>query len=81
MTEKPSVTLPAIVEKIIDSPHPGEPQKAQINIQEGAEPLYQEIRIENTLTDANGQEVKLKRGAKVEVTVEASPSGVIPARE
>jgi hypothetical protein len=79
MTEKPSVTLPAIVEKIIDSPNPGEPQKAQINIQEGAEPLYQEIRIENTLTDANGQEVKLKKGAKVEVTVEASPSGVIPA--
>lgn len=79
MTENPSVTLPAIVEKIIDSPHTGEPQKAQINIQQGAEPLYREIRIENTLTDENGQEVKLKPGAKVEVTVEASPSGVIPA--
>jgi len=79
MPEKPSVTLPAVVEKVIDSLQPGEPQKAQINIQEGAEPLYKEIRIENTLRDENGQEVKLKEGAKVELTVEASPSGVIPA--
>jgi uncharacterized protein YfaS (alpha-2-macroglobulin family) len=78
MPEKPSVTMPAIVEKIIDSPHSGKPEKAQINIQDG-EPLYREIRIENTLTDENGQEVKLKQGAKVEVTVEATPSGVIPA--
>lgn len=77
MTDKPSVTLPAVVEKIIASPSPSEPEKAQINIQEGAEPLYQEIRIENTLKDENGGDVKLKKGAKVEVTVEATPSGVI----
>jgi hypothetical protein len=76
MTDKASVTLPAVVEKIIASPDPSEPDKAQINIQEGAEPLYQEIRIENTLTDKNGDEVQLKKGARVEVTVEASASGV-----
>jgi hypothetical protein len=79
MTDKPSVTLPAVVEKVIDSPHPGQPQMVQINIQEGAEPLYKEIRIENTLKDESGERVKLKEGAKVEVTVEATPSGVIPA--
>jgi hypothetical protein len=46
------------------------PQKAEIAVH-GADELYQEIRIENTLTDANGEEVKLKEGAHVEVTVEA----------
>jgi uncharacterized protein YfaS (alpha-2-macroglobulin family) len=81
MTEKPSVTMPAIVEKIIPSAHPAAPDKAQINIQRGAEPLYQEIRIENNLTNEKGEEVKLKEGAKVNVTVEATPSGVIPAKK
>src|SRR5271154_7554185 len=70
MTEKLSTTLPGTVEKIIKSPYPSEPEKAQIAI-EGAEDLYREIRIENTLTDENGNNVRLKRGAEVEVTVEA----------
>lgn len=68
---KHSVTLPAVVEKIIGSPDPAEPEKAQINIQEGADPLYKEIRIENSLTDENGRKVILKEGEEVEVTVEA----------
>ncbi len=70
-TEKPSVTLPGIVEEIIESPHPGIPEKAEISIQ-GADELYQEIRIENTLMDEHGDEVRLKKGALVEVTVEAA---------
>jgi hypothetical protein len=81
MSEKAHVKLPGTVEKIIEAVHPKEPEKAHINIDEGATPLYKEIRIENTLTDENGEEVKLKRGAKVEVTVEANPSGVIPKQE
>ena len=39
---------------------------------EGADHLYREIRIDNTLTNENGDEVSLKRGAHVEVTVEAA---------
>jgi len=35
--------------------------------------FYKEIRIENTLTDENGREVKLKPGVEVEVTIEADP--------
>jgi hypothetical protein len=70
MSEKPSATLPATVEKIIKPIAPGEPEKAQISI-EGADYLYQEIRIENTLTDQDGNKVRLKPGAEVEVTVEA----------
>jgi hypothetical protein len=81
MPENPSVTLPAVVDKIIEPSNPSEPEKAQINIQEGAEPLYQEIRIENNLTDENGQPVKLKVGTKVDVTVEASQSEIVPLKK
>jgi len=58
------------VEKIIKSPFPSEPEKAQITV-EGADHLYREIRVENTLTNENGDEVSLKPGAHVEVTLEA----------
>ena len=76
MTENPSATLPGTVEKIIKSPDPREPEKAQIAV-EGADHLYKEIRIENTLQDENGDEVRLKQGAKVEVTVAAEPKDTI----
>ena len=68
------------VEKIVKSVDPRDPEKAQINIH-GAEPLYQEIRIENTLTDENGTEVKLKEGAEVEVHVEADKSATTPKKD
>jgi len=74
IVEKPSVTLPGTVEKIIEPIHPSMPEKAQIAV-EGADDLYQEIRIENTLTDDSGAEVQLKEGAHVEVTVEAEAVG------
>jgi hypothetical protein len=77
MAEKPSVTLPGTVEKIIPSAHPREPEKAQISV-EGADELYQEIRIENSLTDENGDSVRLKKGAQVDVTVEADPEATRP---
>jgi hypothetical protein len=34
-----------------------------------ADQPYVELRIENTLTDDNGDRVRLKRGAKVQVVV------------
>lgn len=76
MSEKPSTTLPATVERIIESPHPSLPEKVQIAI-EGADHLYRELRIENTLTDENGDKVQLKPGAEVEVTIEADPSAIV----
>lgn len=78
MSEKPSTTLPATVEKIIRPIVPGDPEKAQLAV-EGADHLYREIRIENALTDENGNKVRLKPGAEVEVTVEAEPEATIPA--
>jgi hypothetical protein len=80
MSENPSTTLPATVEKIIKPVVPGDPEKAQIAI-EGADHLYREIRIENTLTDENGEKVRLKQGAELEVTVEAPPEATTPKNE
>ena len=80
MPEKPTTTLPGTVEKIIQSPLTSEPEKAQIAV-EGADHLYRELRIENTLTDENGEEVRLKKGAKVEVTVEAEPEATVRKEE
>lgn len=77
MPEKPSVTLPGTVEKIIESHDPNETEKAQILI-EKADDLFREIRIENSLTDENGNQVRLKKGADVEVTVEADKSMTTP---
>jgi hypothetical protein len=75
--EKPSVTLPGTVEKIIPSSHPGDPEKAQIGI-DGADDLYREIRVENTLQDENGDEVSLKPGAQVDVTIAADLAATTP---
>lgn len=77
MAEKPSTTRPGVVEKIIKPVVPEEPEKAQIAV-EGADHLYREIRIENTLIDEKGKEVKLKEGAEVEVIVEADPKDTTP---
>jgi hypothetical protein len=68
---KASTTLPGRVEKVI-RPHPqtGEPEKAQIAV-EGADHLYREIRVPNTLENENGEKVKLKEGAEVDVKIEA----------
>jgi hypothetical protein len=68
--DKPSTTLPGTVEKIIKPIVPGEPEKAQIEV-EKAEDLYREIRIDNVLKDEEGEEVALKEGAQVDVTIEA----------
>jgi hypothetical protein len=77
VTEKPNVTLPGKVEKIIEPADPREPEKAEISI-EGGDSLYQEIRIENSLRDQDGNEVHLKEGADVDVTVEAEKDATVP---
>jgi len=80
MSEKPSTTLPATVEKVIKPISPGEPEKAQISV-EGADHLYRELRIENTLTDEKGEKVHLKPGAEVEVTIAAEAEATAPKDE
>ncbi len=69
-TEKPSTTLPGVVQKVIPPAHPSVPEKVEIGVK-GADNLYREIRVDNVLKDKDGDTVRLKRGAEVEVTIEA----------
>jgi len=78
-SDKATITLPGTVEKIIRSNSPDEPDKVQIAI-EGADELYREIRVENTLHDPEGNPVSLKKGAEVDVSVEAEPEGTVPKK-
>ena len=70
--EQPTVTTPGTVAKIIPSPRPSQPEKAQIAV-DGADHRYRNLRIENTLTDEHGNDVRLEKGAPVEVTVTDEP--------
>jgi hypothetical protein len=74
--DKPNVILPGKVEKIIPAIG-NEPEKAQITV-EGADDLYREVRIENALQDADGNAVSLKKGAEVDVTIEADAKDIKP---
>jgi hypothetical protein len=78
MPKKPKTRKPGVVRKIIKQPH--EPEKAEISIN-GADDLYKEIRIENRLENEEGEEVKLKQGAHVEVIVEADSDGTVSNSE
>jgi hypothetical protein len=68
--------LHGTVEKVIKPVVPGEPEKAQIGIEE-ADHLYREIRVENILIDEDGERAKLKPGAQVDVVVEADSNATI----
>jgi hypothetical protein len=70
--EQPSTTMPGTVDKIILSSGPSQPEKAQIAIK-GADHRTDTARfvIENALTDEHGDDVKLRKGANVDVTVTA----------
>ena len=63
-----STTMPGTVDKIILSSRRKHPEKVQIGV-DRASRRYRSLRIENSLTDENGDEVKLKKGSRVEVTV------------
>ena len=66
--EQPSTSMPGTVAKIIPPQRPNQLEKAQIAV-DGADRRYRDIRIENVLADEHGDDVKLKKGTHVEVTV------------
>ncbi len=68
--EQPSTVLPGTVEKIIPSHGPSQPEKAQIAV-DGTRHRVGDLRIDSRLTDENGDDVRLKKGAHVEITVTA----------
>ena len=69
MTKKRK-TFRGSVQKVINPRVPGQAEKAQIEVHE-ADDLYREIRVENVLTDSDGNNARLRPGEEVDVTVEA----------
>jgi hypothetical protein len=56
----------------VSTSNPIQPEKAQINV-DRTDHRHRNLRIENTLTDEHGNDVKPKKGAHVQVTVTAEP--------
>ena len=77
MSKKPKSVKPGWVRRIIKPIHSSLPEKAEIEVLD-ADDLYKEIRIENTLHDEQGNPVKLKEHAEVEVVIEADKSATTP---
>ena len=70
--EQPSAAVAGTVDKIIPSPRLRQPEKARIAV-DGTGRQDRHLRIEKALTDENGDDVRLKKGAHVEVTVTTKP--------
>lgn len=79
MTKK-RMKLRGTVQKVIKPSAPSQPEKAQIDIQEGDD-LYREIRIKNEVIDDKGEKAQLKQGAEVDVIVEADSSATLKKPE
>ena len=76
MSKKKRKRLRGIVQKVIKPVVSGEPEKAQIAI-EHADDLYREIRIENVLTDEQGEKAVLKPGTEVDAIIEADSDATL----
>jgi hypothetical protein len=66
--EQPSTTMPETVNKIIPARDPSWAEKARIAV-DGADYRHRDLRIQNTLTDEHGDDVKLMKGVQVKLTV------------
>ena len=73
---RPRTTVPAVVNKVIQTGIARQPEKAEISIA-AADYLFREIRVENSLTSPTGNAVALKPGAHVDVTFEADPKDTV----
>jgi hypothetical protein len=73
--EPATLIMDGIVLKIVRSHHVDTPDSAQISLSV-TEKQHRDLRIENSLTDEHGDDVKLKKGAPVEVTVTAKDESV-----
>src|SRR5579872_6205860 len=65
---QPSASVTGRVDQITKSPSSSEPETAQICIC-GVDGDCRDLRIKNVLEDENGDDVSLKKGAQVRVTI------------
>jgi hypothetical protein len=73
--ERPALIMDGTVLKVVRSRRADKPDSAQIALNV-VEKQHRDLRIENSLTDEHGDDVKLKKGAPVEVTVTARDEDV-----
>lgn len=73
---RPWKTVPGVVNKIVKPAIPTQLEKVEISIGT-ADHLFREVRLENALTDVDGQPVALTHGAHVDVTFEADAKETI----
>jgi hypothetical protein len=78
VSQQPRTVMPGTVDKIIHLRTPRSRETAQISIE--GEAKYRELRVENSLTDEHGDEVKLTKGDQVQVTVTAEGKRKVIAR-
>lgn len=72
INRQPNTAMSGTVSKVILSLGPDHPEKVEISM-DAVEPLCRDLRIENKLTDAHGADVKLKKGAHVQVIISRPP--------
>jgi hypothetical protein len=70
--EHPSTIMSGTVKKIIPPLSASQPEKALVAV-DAADQCYRNLRFENTLKDEYGEDVKLKKGAHVEVIITEEP--------
>ena len=75
VSQQPRTIIPGTVDKIIQFRSPRLRETAQISID--GEPGYRGLRVENSLTDEHGDEVKLEKGGRVAVTVTAEEKHMV----
>jgi hypothetical protein len=73
---RPWKTVPGVVNKIVKPAIPKQTEKVEISIG-AADHLFREVRLENALTDIDGQSVALTDGAHVDVTFEADAKDTV----
>jgi hypothetical protein len=76
VSQQPRTIMPGTVDKIIQFRTPHLRETAQISIE--GESGYRKLRVENSLTDEHGDEVKLEKGSQVVVTVTAEDDSTRP---
>jgi hypothetical protein len=77
---RPNTSMSGTVDKITPSRSRRRPEEAQIGVDKAAR-RHRDLRIENSLTDDSSDEVKLKKGAHVEVTIEAEPTKIAKSKK
>jgi hypothetical protein len=77
MSKKAVARTSGTVQKLLSSNFDGVSEKAEITVK-GCDELYRELRIENALKNADGDNVRLKEGAEVELTIAANQDDTLP---